>query len=170
MGYSYGAWVTSQYAFRHPDRLARVVLIAPAGTVLPITGEFITRMVLSLLPGRYFVKSVMYWAWDDLVRMGPVGRAIADERVVFVRLAYRSFKFKAGVNPVVLSDAELRSISAPTLYIAGEHEKAHDPREAIKRLNAVAPRIETELIPGTGHDLMFTHAGSVNRRILEFLR
>jgi hypothetical protein len=38
------------------------------------------------------------------------------------------------------------------------------------RIHAVAPKIETELIPGTGPDLLFTHADLVNQRVLEFLK
>lgn len=36
MGLSYGGWLTSQYALRFPNRLCKVVLLAPAFTVLPI--------------------------------------------------------------------------------------------------------------------------------------
>jgi pimeloyl-ACP methyl ester carboxylesterase len=55
------------------------------------------------------------------------------------------------------------------LYIVGEHEKVHDGRAAIARLKRLAPKIETELIPGTGHDLLFTRTELVNGRITEFL-
>jgi pimeloyl-ACP methyl ester carboxylesterase len=34
----------------------------------------------------------------------------------------------------------------------------------------VAPKIETELIPGAGHDLTFVQAELVNEKIIEFLR
>jgi len=37
-GLSYGGWLTSQYALHQPERLGRVVLLAPAGTVLPLPG------------------------------------------------------------------------------------------------------------------------------------
>jgi pimeloyl-ACP methyl ester carboxylesterase len=37
MGMSYGGWLTSQYAFHRPDRLGKIVLLAPAATVLPVS-------------------------------------------------------------------------------------------------------------------------------------
>ncbi len=169
-GYSYGGWVAAQYALAHRERVARVVLFAPAGTVLPISGGTLARMVRSLIPARVFVRHVMYWVWDDLARSGEAGKAIVDERIEFVELAYGSFKFKPGVNPSVLSDQELAGLGVPVLYLVGEHEKIYDPRAAIARLNKVAPGIETELIPATGHDLLFTHAELVNTRVLEFLK
>lgn len=169
-GYSYGGFVASQYALVHPERTARLVLFAPAGTVLPISGPTIARMVLSLIPARLFVSHVMYWVWDDLARSGDVGKAIVEERIDFVQLAYDSFKFKTGVNPELLTDAQLAGLGVPTLFLIGEHEKICDPYAALTRLHTVAPKIETELIPATGHDLLFTHADFVNQRVLKFLK
>lgn len=37
VGLSYGAWLAAQYALSRPQRLHKVVLIAPAGTVLPLS-------------------------------------------------------------------------------------------------------------------------------------
>jgi pimeloyl-ACP methyl ester carboxylesterase len=46
MGFSYGGWLASQYAIRFPDRLNKIVLLAPAGTVLPLRLEWIMRAIL----------------------------------------------------------------------------------------------------------------------------
>ena len=43
IGYSYGGWVTSQYAVYHPERLNHVVLIAPAWTILDVQDEWLLR-------------------------------------------------------------------------------------------------------------------------------
>jgi len=42
-------------------------------------------------------------------------------------------------------------------------------REAVERLNRVAPEIETELFPDCGHDLRTFQTDRFNRRVLEFL-
>jgi pimeloyl-ACP methyl ester carboxylesterase len=170
IGYSYGGWVTSQYALHHPERLTHVVLIAPAYTILPITDEWLWSAVATLLPVRYFKQKTMYSVWKDLVKMGKDGREIVDERVDYVEIAYSSFKFKMPVNPTVLTDSELQNIRFPLLYLVGEHETMYDADSAITRLKNVAPLIETELISGTGHDLLFTHTEEVNQRILRFLK
>lgn len=170
IGYSYGGWVTSQYALHHPERLTHVVLIAPAYTILPITDEWLWNAVATLLPVRYFKQKAMYSVWKDLVQMGKDGREIVDERVDYVEIAYSSFKFKTPVNPTVLTDSELQNIRVPLLYLIGANETMYNADSAITRLKKVAPIIETELISGTGHDLMFTHTEVVNQRILEFLK
>jgi pimeloyl-ACP methyl ester carboxylesterase len=57
----------------------------------------------------------------------------------------------------------------PVLYLVGEHETAYNAKNAIDRLNKVNPQIRTELIYGTGHDLLYTHTEIVNQKILDFL-
>jgi pimeloyl-ACP methyl ester carboxylesterase len=43
VGLSYGGWLASQYALRYPERLHKVVLLAPAVTVLPVSFTLIFR-------------------------------------------------------------------------------------------------------------------------------
>jgi len=69
----------------------------------------------------------------------------------------------------VLSDDELNSIEAPVLYLAGENEKMHSVKDAVKRLNSISPNIKTEVVPNTGHCLMFCCPDLVNDIILDFL-
>ena len=169
MGLSYGGWLAIQCALRFPERLDGMVLVAPAATVFPLTGEFMVRSALCLIPHRYFTKSTMYWIWEDLARSGEAGRASVEDRVDHLMLAFRCFKFKVPASPTVLTDAELASIQVPTLFLVGEHEKIYSAEAAVERLHEVAPQIETEVIPGAGHDLTLLQADLVNRRMIEFL-
>ena len=170
MGLSYGGWLTSQYALRLPERLNKIVLLAPACTVLPLSYKWIFRAVLCVIPHRYFAKSFMYWLLEDLVQRGKASRALIEEYVDESYLALRSFKTKRMVNPTVLTDEELRSINVPTLYLVGEHEKMYSASKAIQRLHKVAPYIEVEIIPNAGHDLTIVQAQMVNTMVLEFLK
>ena len=74
MGLSYGGWLTSHYALRFPDRLDKIVLLAPGGTVLPIRLEWIMRAILCLVPHRYFIKSFIYWLMADFVQKDEASR------------------------------------------------------------------------------------------------
>jgi pimeloyl-ACP methyl ester carboxylesterase len=170
VGYSYGGWVSSQYVLAHPERVKAAVLIAPAYTILPLPAAYIWGMVSTLIPMRYPKEKMLSWVWKDLAESGADGKAMVDERVEYVSIAFSCFKFKTPVNPTVLSDAELQGIRIRLLYLVGEHETCYDAESAVSRLARVAPGISVELIPGTGHDLMFTHTDVVNRKILEFLR
>jgi len=169
IGLSYGGWIASQYALRFQNRLNKIVLLAPACTVLPLSSKWIFRAVLCVVPHKCFTKSFIYWLLEDLAQKDEAGRAIIDEHVDESFLALRSFKTKRMVNPSVLTDKEFQSINVPTLYLVGENEKIYSAQKAIERINAVAPQIKTEVIPHAGHDLTIVQAAMLNKKILEFL-
>jgi len=170
VGLSYGGWQASQYALAHPERLDRIVLLAPAGTVLPLSGEFIRRALPTVLPHRYFTHSFMLWLLDDLAQQGDSGRRLVQRESDGIFLARASYKPLTLVNPHVLTDEELRGIAVPTLFVVGENEKIYPAAEAIRRLNTVAPHIETALVSDAGHDLSIAQASVVNQLVRGFLR
>jgi len=171
MGYSLGGWIASQYTLKRQERLAKVVLVAPAATICPLPAEWAWRAILSALPHRIFMKKLMVdWLFADLAgKKGPVSRAILEHAISDAMMTLKFFTFKMPVAPTVLSDSELQRIGTPTLFLVGEHEKIYPPRAAVERLNTVAPRIKTEIIQGAGHDLPLVQPEAVNRRVLEFL-
>jgi pimeloyl-ACP methyl ester carboxylesterase len=170
VGLSYGGWLTSRYALSRPERLDRIVLIAPVATVMPLRFDWIWRAALCAIPHRYFVGRFMDWMLEDLARGGAEGRALLEEETESGFLALQSFKPRPLVNPTVLTDEEWRSLGVPVLFLVGENEKLYPAREAVMRLAEVAPRIRTEILPDCGHALTLLQAEMVNRRILDFLR
>jgi pimeloyl-ACP methyl ester carboxylesterase len=170
MGLSYGGWLTSRYALRFPDRLAKIVLLAPGGTVIPLRLELIMRAVLCLVPHRYFIKSFINWLLEDLAQKDEAGRIMIEEEVDAAYVRIRCFKPIRLVNPTVLEDEELQRIKMPTLFLVGEHEKIYSAQKAIQRLHKVAPQIKAEVIPNAGHDLTIVQAAMVNEKVLEFLK
>jgi len=169
MGLSYGGWLTTQYALRFPERIHKIVLLAPAATVLPLRPDFLKRSLLSLIPHRHYVRKTMLWVLEDLVNKDENGRALAEELVEQMFLAQRCFKPKMLLGPTVLTDKELQNLKMPTLYLVGENEKIYSPQKAIQRLNGIAPQIKTELIPDAGHDLSVVQSAMVNQIVQDFL-
>ena len=170
MGLSYGGWITSQYALSIPNRLDKVVLLAPAATIVPFDSEFMKRMILSIMPFRYFFKKTIYWTWEDAVNKDERSHRFVDKHVDITYLGLRSFKLKSPPNPTVLQDEELQSVQVPTLFLVGENEKIYSAQEAVQRLNGTAPQIKTEIIPNCGHDLTIVQTEMVNEKILQFLK
>ena len=169
IGASYGAWKVSQYLVTYPGRVQKAVLLCPAYTVYHGNKEFEKRVFRGFIPLKCFMKKELYWSCEDLVQTDE-GRRIADEHLNGLWLALRSFKTKIPPSMTVLSDDELKSIKIPVLYLAGENEKMYSVKEAVNRLNNTAPNIKTEVIPNTGHCLMFAYPDLVNKKILEFLK
>jgi len=157
-GLSYGGWIASQYGLHYPHRLLGLVLVAPANTVLPITGAWMGRAVLSAVPLPWFTQSFMRWLCADTAARGEEGRRYVEQWAEDAFLAQRCFAWKPITQPTVLTDEELRALPRPTLLVVGENEKIYSAKEAIARVTRVAPHIETALVPGAGHDLTVAQA------------
>jgi len=168
VGLSYGGWIAARYALHSPDRLRKVVLLAPAGTISPIPFDWIWRAVLVPLPHRRFTKSFLYWMLEDLAET-PEGGRILDQATDAAYLAIQSYKPRPMAPPDVLTDAELQSLTMPVLFAVGENEKLYSATEAVERLSEVAPKIKTRIVPGAGHDFTILQADLVNGIIIEFL-
>lgn len=168
VGLSYGGWISAHYALHAPERLRKVVLLAPAGTVAPLPFSWIWRAVLVALPHPYFTKRFLYWVLEDLSRTED-GRALLDEAADAGYRAMRARTPRQMAPPDVLPDEALRSFAMPILFVVGENEKLYPAADTIARLNEVAPNIETHFVPSAGHDLTMVQADLVSRIILEFL-
>jgi pimeloyl-ACP methyl ester carboxylesterase len=170
LGLSYGGWLTAMYAITKPERLVKIVMIAPAATVKPVSLGFVLRALVDLLPKSRFSRNFVFWLLEDLAKKDEAGRRFVEDNAAEMQLAARCYKSRLPVNATVLDDQELSSIQIPALYMVGEHEKIYNPHRALRRLHRVAPHIKTELVPGAGHDLTLVQTELVNRKLLEFLQ
>ena len=170
MGLSYGGWLASQYALHFPERLGKIVLLAPGGTVLPLRLEWIMRAIFCLVPHRYFIKNFLFWFLEDLAQQDEAGRLLLEEEVDVAVVRVKCFKRIGFLKPTVLNDAQLKRIQMPALYLVGEHEKMYSASKAIQRLHQVAPHIQAEMIPDAGHAMTIVQAEMVNSRVIDFLK
>jgi pimeloyl-ACP methyl ester carboxylesterase len=173
MGMSYGGWLASLYAIRFPERVRKVVLLAPGGTVLRFSFAFFMRVMMILairVPGASedTFRRVLRWVFEDAFR-NEACRAYVEGDLAWMLKAGRYFVLPRMVWPTVLDDDAWRRWSVPCLFLVGEHEKIYSPRAALRRLRRVAPLVEAEIIPGAGHDLACVQPDLVSRRVLEFL-
>ena len=171
LGLSYGGWIAGQYGLAHPERLSRVVLVAPAATVAWFSGDFITKGILCLIPHPHFTRSMVRWALHDAAEGTPEQQRMVEDAEENAWLGLRSFKLKQMVHPTVLTDEEWRTFEIPVLFLVGENEVIYSisGAEAVEKLSTVAPEIETELLTDCGHDLTLVQADRFNRRVLAFL-
>jgi pimeloyl-ACP methyl ester carboxylesterase len=166
VGISYGGALAAQYALRFPARLDKVVLLAPANSVLRTRAEFWIRVFWLAIARRRGVPAFIRWIFADLARQDPAEtRAITD--LLFLNMSNMAPR-KTPI-PRVLTDNEWRGLKPPTLFLVGEHEVIYDAKKAVSRLRQVAPAVTAEIVPNAGHDLTIVQADAVNRRILEFL-
>ncbi|MBC8754101.1 alpha/beta hydrolase [Kordia sp. YSTF-M3] len=171
LGFSYGGWQTSIYALAHPERLHKIILIAPSATVMqPRIGYLIPAIIVHFFPIYFITKKLVYWERKCLIKQGEVSKAIADQMIEEIVLAGKCFKKRKYVNPTVLTDNDLQKLKIPVLYLIGEKEVLYSPNKVVRRLNDVAPQIKTIIIPDASHDITHSQAAIVNKKILDFLQ
>ena len=169
MGLSYGAYVTAEYALHVPQRLRKVVWLSPAMIVAPISQEFVSRLQPGTEPARARLSAFARWIMPGVAALGEREVEEHVDELLLIRDCYVPMLPVVRGNPV-FSDDELRSIDLPVLYVVGEHDGVcDDPRQAVARVNAVAPRIKTMLIPDAGHDALVSHSQVVAQTVLRFL-
>ena len=165
LGVSYGGWLTSQYALHAPKRLARVVLMAPAGTILSLSFSFVARFMLMRTGSSRLLRSNFRWLFADWRRINPLA---LDEFIAAKELERRCMTPLNIVRPTLLTEDQWKSLKNPTLFLVGENEKIYSAREAVNRLHRVAPNVRATVIHGVGHDLA-VHSGEIGELVLRFL-
>jgi pimeloyl-ACP methyl ester carboxylesterase len=167
VGMSYGGALAAQYALHFPQKLQKLVLLAPGATVLRPPAEFWGRLLLVAFDRHKRLPWFMRWIFADAARTHPEW---VDGVLEQLSLNMSNVQRHRPPMPPVLTDAELARLAMPTLFLVGEHEVIYPAERAVRRLKRVAPRITAEIIPGAGHDLIIVQAARVNQRILQFLQ
>jgi len=172
LGQSMGGYVTAEYLLHAPERVAKAIILGPPGVSVAPSGGFTARMFYMLIPSRVTYRAFVRWVM-------PVAAAVAerdadaasllDDVLENMLLAAQCFKRTPFVMPRVLTDDELSGINVPVLYLEAEHERVCPPAEAVARLNAVAPQIETAVIPGADHSFSGVEPDAVHAAVLQFL-
>lgn len=161
-GHSYGGWLALNLALHAPERVGRLILIAPAA---------------SLQRFRWFVQlglRVPYWfplqpdAKTILEASVAPGHTVNDTFVALMRTVVKHTRSHL-LFPTVFSDADLRQIAASTLLLLGEQEIIYDPKAAIARAKRLMPDVAAVLIPDASHLVIMEQPEIVNGRILAFL-
>lgn len=168
LGLSYGGCLAANFALEHPARVRRLVLLAPAGILAPIPWGFIWRAILSLLPGKFFLRNFMRWVSNGLDAK-PELRRFLDEMVDDAYVALRAYQRRPMVPPMPLADEQWKALAVPTLLIAGDLEVNFPAADSFARVKALVPSMEQLLLAGAGHELFVTRAAEVDRAALEFL-
>lgn len=168
-GMSYGGWLAAHFAARHPERVRKLVLLAPGASFGAFSLPFILRgMPMILFKQRRFVDSYLRWAavggCED-ARYDAWMSALVD----VMHAGIRNFRGRTLPYPQRLPPEVMRAIAAPTLLVYGEAEKMYDARPAIERARAHVPTLETLLVPDASHDLTLRQPRRVDDAVARFL-
>jgi len=161
LGHSYGGWLTLNMALAYPDRLRKVVLLAPAASFRPL--GFITKLILYL--GEFKIHPPARSMLKAIAAKGTV----LEETFIYLMEVVTRYCSAATMYPTVYTDAELKQIDLPALLLIGDGDKIYNPKKAIARAQRWMPDLTAEIIPDAGHLLIMDRSDVVKPRILKFL-
>jgi pimeloyl-ACP methyl ester carboxylesterase len=171
VGHSLGAAVAAWLASSAPDRVGRLVLIAPAANAESLTA-FDSALAAPVLGT---VASVAAMAGAGVALAGaPVRRWVAETtalddrylraagRVLRSPAAWRAFVYeqRALIRDIPALEARLGRLSAPATIISGSLDRVV-PLHAARRLSAQIPGAELVVIAGARHLVHVQHADRV---------
>jgi pimeloyl-ACP methyl ester carboxylesterase len=155
MGNSLGAWMGLKFASVYPEKVEKMVLLAPSG-IAPVRLSFVLQLILFSLRGEK--------GGEAITRMVYGEDEIPQEVLDFIQVISENYSPYTGEVPA-LSDSEMMRIDMPLLYIAGEDDKLTNAPKSAKRLNRLLPHTSVHLIENTGHVIY-----DVLDRVIPFLR
>jgi 4,5:9,10-diseco-3-hydroxy-5,9,17-trioxoandrosta-1(10),2-diene-4-oate hydrolase len=161
VGHSFGGWVAMHVASAHPDRVARLVLVAPLG---------LGPNDLSDLDEEEFAKRA-FGKLGLVATANPYGFGAEFENVRKGPEFERQWKGRGTVAHMKpdpsLIDA-MRSVTAPTLLVWGREDGIVRPSQG-EMLRDAMPNASLVLIERAGHLPMVERNETMNRLVRDFL-
>lgn len=153
MGWSDGGIVGLDLAIHHPERVRHLVTLGA-----------------NFRPDGLNPTDVEWMEHADAGSFGPA------THLEYVRLAPDPSHYVIAMNKILemwrtepqFTVAELRSIRAKTLIVAGEHDLIRP--EHTRSLAAAIPGAKLWIVPGASHSAMQQEPELVNRTVLKFLK
>lgn len=183
VGLSQGGALTLAAAIEHPERVDRIVALAPGGIISfpPVVHQLLWLTARSRFLGET-LPQMMFRTRDQIARFlrsmlfaGPV----ADFDDIVDEVLGEAQRFggsasdwqKASIGPWRMKvdlRPRLHEITAPTLFIQGDRDKGIRPKFTIAAAKLV-PGARLEMLEGHGHWSNRQSPEIVNRLITEFL-
>lgn len=176
LGTSLGSWIASAIALRHPDRVARMVLMSAAGLIA--SEENMQRIIATRM------KAVEDPNWDSIKAM--FDHLMFDERnrlPDLVSLRQAIYRLPGMIDTMrhtlvlqdmetrnrnLLSEDQWRSIEHPTLTIASGQDVSEYSNTS-RRVAELMPNAHVVEMPDVKHWPHFEDADTFNRVSLDFL-
>ncbi|MFF4450060.1 alpha/beta fold hydrolase [Streptomyces sp. NPDC001502] len=160
-GHSYGAWIATHYAARHPAGLGRLVLLDPTQVFAGLRPGYVLRALPMLVrPTPERIRSFLAWETRG-VALDPA----------WLRLQEESAGFPA-VRPVTGPRPDLAGLAQPSgagpqvdILFAGR-ARCHDSGRAARAAREALPGARVGVLPGVPHHaLPLTAASEITRRV-----
>jgi pimeloyl-ACP methyl ester carboxylesterase len=175
VGHSLGGWIAAELAARHPEKIARLVLIDAMGLFVPgqPTGDIFMMAQPSDGGSNVSLRELLFRNPKDPLanQLIPDGRGDIDEEVrryQMLRLgSWIGFKPPYFYNRALTN--RLHRIAAPSLVIWGDHDKlvpiAHGERYA----DLLPGAMDLKTVKNAGHSVVAEQPEATADLVMEFL-
>jgi pimeloyl-ACP methyl ester carboxylesterase len=144
LGISQGGWTALKFATSRPERVERLVLLAPGG-VTTARASFILRAVLLSNFGR---------RGGEAINRIVLGRhPMHKDAVAFMDAIMAHTNPRIGALPL-FTDEELKRLTMPILLLAGAQDALYPSAGTVARMRSLVPRLTATLLPEAGHVLV----------------
>ncbi|MGV3486973.1 MAG: alpha/beta fold hydrolase [Tuberibacillus sp.] len=162
-GHSMGGWLSLNFALAFPERVEKLMLLAPIMSVIRLPLKFMLKVYPVILrPKRE--KILKLWSWF-LAKGNQLDENI-NEIIVQGWLHCRP---QLRVIPRVFKDSELAGLKSRTLFLVGENEVVYPAHKAVNRVKRLIPGAKTGIIPHSNHCFIAEQKDLVNQKMMDFL-
>jgi 2-hydroxy-6-oxonona-2,4-dienedioate hydrolase len=176
VGESLGGWVAARLAVDHPERVGKLILVAPGGTVA--NPKVMERIKTSTRQAVQTDDVALTRSRLELLMFDPAN--VSDELVAVRHSIYHRPDFAARIDNLLslqelatrqadlLTAEQMAAIKAETLIVWGAQNPFGDVPEA-RRMQESIPGARLEIFPECGHWPQHEHAARFNELALAFL-
>lgn len=177
MGLSMGGYIAIDFALKHPDKVAGLILVAPGLSGFPFrdpeSENFATKFESALASGDVektidvFMES---WLYGPHRKTEDVDPAVREKFRVMARKSFAAWnrqtkELRAG--PLAIT--RLKDIQAPTLAIVGDLDMP-SILEIVALLEKSLPHFEKVVVPGVAHMVSLEKPAEFDQAVLPFLK
>lgn len=159
VGFSLGGWFTLQFALHYPERIKRMVLLAPGGIIRVPVFKVASYALPALLIGKpgykRFVVNTAVTTYDE---------EILDALASILQIA----GFRYAIIPPPLRDEELCRIQVPSLLLIGTSDFFFTPHRLIERVRRCQPHTTIHQLEACEHAIPFDQPVLMMQHILAF--
>lgn len=162
IGHSSGGFFVTGFAISHPERVKKLVLLAPVATHINIRWYFRILLKMGGKPGKgpsakTTLKMQAYRGFDPEPFFVNLMQCVRD----YCRINL--------LFPYVYSTEELSSIRIPTFLIIGSNEVLCNYKRSIKNAKSKFDNIDIHIIDKTGHTPNMENSGAFNKIVTSIL-
>ncbi len=166
MGHSMGGWLTLNFALHSPEKVQKMILLAPAAGIHKNTPKFLLKVYPAIvLPTVSRIRKELSWFMSRSYQPDAKSQVLINQFVISGMNCVPQLR----VTPTVFKDHELQSLSMEILLMVGDQEVIYNYQKLLSKAKRLIPNIQTSVINGAGHALTMEKDEIVNDTIIRFL-